>query len=424
MMLTRTPKLPVYAAFAAASFLAALVLGRPELAALGAPFVLVLAAGLALPPPQRVGAVLRLARDRAVEGEEIPADLVLSAPAGAAVLQVALLLPQGLSEAGGLGTLLLRLPAGGQRVLPLRLAATHWGAHRAGAVALRVSDLAGLRVLDLRASGEVAVKVYPRPPRLAALVAPAHTQPFAGNRVARSLGEGIEFAGIRPYLPGDRPRRINWRASAARQTLYVNQQHPERNSDVIIFLDSFAEARHQAESTLDLAVRAAASLASHYLASRDRVGLVGFGGVVRWLTPASGVTQLYRIVDALLETEIVLSFAWKGIEVLPARSLTPQSLVIALTPLLDDRSTGALLDLRGRGFDLMVVDVSPLAFTTWPRDPGEQLALRLWKLWREALHFRYERLGVAVAEWDGKRPLPETVEEVRAFRRFARVTSG
>ncbi len=37
--------------------------------------------------------------------------------------------------------------------------------------------------------------------------------------------------------------------------------------------------------------------------------------------------------------------------------------------------------------------------------------------------FRFERLGVAVAEWDGQRPLAEVIEEVRA-RRFARFTSA
>ena len=95
-----------------------------------------------------------------------------------------------------------------------------------------------------------------------------------------------------------------------------------------------------------------------------------------------------------------------------------------LAALLDDRSVGALLDLRGRGFDLVVIDISPLAFTALPRDPDSRTALRMWRLWRDALHFRFERLGVAVAEWDGQRPLGEVIEEVRAFRRFARFTSA
>jgi uncharacterized protein (DUF58 family) len=420
---SRSPKLGLYAALAAASFLAALVLGRPELVALGAPFALVLVVGLALAPPSAVEASLRPAHGLVVEGDELGAELVVAAERTQQV-QLALLLPDGVPASGGPGAFLLRLAAGRPRVLAVRLACTHWGAYRLGEAVVRASDLGGLRTLDSHVAGEHVVRVYPRSERLRSLIAPVETQPFAGNRVARTKGEGIEFADVRPYVPGDRVRRINWRQSALRQTLYVNQQHPERNSDVVIFLDTFAEARGDETSTLDFAVRAAASLAEHYLAVHDRVGLVGFGGVVRWLTPAAGTAQLYRIVDALLETEVALSFAWKDIDVLPARSLTPQALVIALTPLLDERGVGALLDLRSRGFDLVVVDVSPLAFTAEPRDHAAHPALRVWRLWREALRFRYERLGVAVVEWDGSQPLGEAVEEVRAFRRFARYASG
>ena len=70
--------------------------------------------------------------------------------------------------------------------------------------------------------------------------------------------------------------------------------------------------------------------------------------------PGTGIVQLYRIVDALLDTQIVLSYYWKEIDVIPRRMLPPNALVIALSPLLDPRSVGALLDLRARGFDLAV----------------------------------------------------------------------
>src|SRR3990170_2255750 len=141
--------------------------------------------------------------------------------------------------------------------------------------------------------------------------------------------------------------------------LVVNERAPERNADVILFLDTFADARSGGRSTLDLAVRATASLASRYLERRDRVGLVYFGGVLRWLTPGMGAVQRYRIVDALLESEIVFNYAWKDVSVIPARVLPPQALVVALTPLLDDRAVEALVDLRARTYDLTVIQVSP-----------------------------------------------------------------
>ena len=217
---------------------------------------------------------------------------------------------------------------------------------------------------------------------------------------------------------------MNWRVSARRGELYVNEQHPERNSDVVLFLDSFVEVRREREGTLDLAVRAAASLAHEYLERRDRVGVVGFGGVVQWLLPATGRAQDYRIADALITSEVTLSYAFKDVDVLPPRTLPPQALVVALSPLLDERSMRALADLRGRGFDLAVVDVSPLPFVSLPPGSTDALAYRFWPLWREALRFGYERVGVPVVEWTEGRPLAEAIEEVIAFRRYARRASA
>ena len=418
--MSRSPKLALYAAFAAASFIAALALGRPELAGLGAPFALILAVGLSLPPPQ-VKASVRLSRERVLEGDEIEAELYLSSSEGCEV-HVAHVLPAGIELAKDEPpSYVLALTRARPRVVTVKLACERWGAYRLGELAVRSGDRARLRLADQRVRGSAVLRVYPSRERLQSLITPHETQPFAGNRVSRAKAEGIEFADIRPYVPGDRIRRLNWRASSRGQTLYVNQQHPERNADVILFLDSFAEARRKDTGTLDQAVRAAATLAEHYLSAQDRVGIVGFGGIVRWLTPASGTLQSYRIAEALLETEVNFSYVWKRIDVLPARSLTPQALVIALSPLLDERGMYALVDLRRRGFDLAVVDVSPILFANSSEGgvPDPQ-ALRLWRLWRETLHLRYQELGVAVAEWTGGESLAKVVEEVRAFRRVAR----
>ena len=202
----------------------------------------------------------------------------------------------------------------------------------------------------------------------------------------------------------------------------MNEQHPERNTDVVLFLDSFAEARRAGASTLDLGVRATAALAAHYLARRDRVGLVSFGGVLRWLLPGMGITHLYRIVDSLLDTEVVLNYAWRDIDVVPVRTLPPQALVLAVSPLLDERAVGALLDLPARGFDLAIVEVSPVPFAPPGRGEVDELAHRLWMLRRAAVKARYAQLGVAVSEWRDGIPLQAAIEEVSAFRRHARRT--
>jgi uncharacterized protein (DUF58 family) len=288
-----------------------------------------------------------------------------------------------------------------------------------GEIVWRARDAYGLLVYEGRAGELLPLKVYPRGENVQRLLRPLETQAFSGNQVARNRGEGIEFADLRPFAPGDRVRRINWRASARRGAIWVNEAHPERNADVVIFLDTFAEARDGASGTLDLAVEAAGSLAAHYIEEKDRVGLVAFGGVLNWLTVSSGVVQLYRVLDSLLDAEIFLSYAWKDIDVLPVRTLPPRALVLALTPLLDDRSVRALIDLRARGFDLAVIEISPVPFVEQGTGELDDLAYRLWRLRREALRSSYLRNGVPVVEWQRGMPLQAALEEVRTFRRHA-----
>jgi len=415
-----TPKLGAYAGLAALGLLAGLALGRPEVVALAAPFALVVCLGALAARRPDLELAVELDRERALEGDEIGVRIDLDSELGLTEVEIKLKVPSGLRVVEGENPAALRVPPNRPASVALKLRAEHWGAYVVGEVAIRARDAFGLFVHEEELELPRPLKVYPRAETLRNLVRPLETQVFSGNQVARVKGEGIEFADVRPFTPGDRIRRINWRASARRGELWVNQHHPERNADVVVFLDSFSEARRGPESTLDQSVRAAAGLLAGYVGLRDRVGFVGFGGIVRWLRPASGMNQLYRVVDALLDTEITLNYAWKGIDLIPPGVLPPQALVVALTPLLDDRSVTALLDLRARGFDLAVVDVSPVPYA----DPGpnevEQLAYRLWQLQREVIRARYEGVGVSIVEWREGAPLVASLEEVIAFRRRVR----
>jgi uncharacterized protein (DUF58 family) len=415
-----TWKLSAYAALSGFGLVAALVLGRPEIVALTAPFLLAVGAGLALSASPRFTAEIA-ADERAVEGDEIDIRITLVASTPVDRLDIFVRLPPGLELAAGKQAQSLRLARGERRELELTARAERWGAHQLGPVYLRARDPFGLLVAEGMLSRTPEIRVYPREDTLRRILQPRETQVFSGSEVARHKGEGIEFADMRPWAPGDPLKRVNWRATARRGDVWVNESHPERNTDVILFVDSFAEARGEDAGTLDLAVRATAALAHSYIGRRDRVGLISFGGILRWLEPGMGTVQLYRIVDALLDTQIILSYYWTGIDVIPQRTLPPSSLVIALSPLLDGRSVDALLDLRARGHDLCVLDVSPVPFTRRPDSGVDAIAYDIWILRRDALRHRLQRSGVAVAEWREGTPLQAAVEEVRAFRRHARV---
>jgi uncharacterized protein (DUF58 family) len=384
-----SPRLRAYAALAATGLMAALITGRPDLAVLATPFALLVAVALAATPPALDGE-LRLERDRAIEGERLRATVAIANRGAAARVDVTL-------EATTIG---LWLAGGERRELDFQVPARHWGVHAVGPAVVRVRDRLGATTLDGPIGEAAELRVYGGAERLRRIVAPLRTRPVLGSQLTRERGEGIEFADLRPLEPGDRVRSINWRATARRGTPYVNLRHPEHSADVVLFLDTFAEA----EGTLDAAVRSAASLASTYLARRDRVALVSLGGELSWLTGSPGARQLYRILDALFSSQVRPSFRWKGVTQVPRRLLPARALVIALTPLLDERGIAALLDLRARGYDLVVLEIAPAT-------EGDSVAMRLWRLHRDALRSRFEALGIPVAR---------TIEEVIALRRHAR----
>ncbi len=413
-------RLSAYALLSAAALVAALAVRRTELAAVAAPFALLVALGVRSTPPV-LRAWVDVDRARAVEGDEIEARLTVRAESAVDRLEIGLVLPEGIELPDGRNPIALRLAADEERELQLRLRCVRWSAVELGEVWLRARDRVGLVLHQGRIDRRRPLRIYPTPERLRRLVTPAHTQAATGSEVARVRGEGLEFADTRPFVPGDLVRSVNWRATARRGTLVVNERHPERNADVVIFLDSLAEARASAQGTLEHAVRTAATLATRFLERRDRVGLVAFGGILRWLEPGGGLAQQYRLVDALLETGVEFSYAWKDVNVIPARTLPPRALVIAVTPLLDERSLAALADLRGRGHDLVVLDISPEPHLEPGEDPADAVALRLWRLQRAELRAGFERLGAAVATLGDETTIEEALEGVRAYRRHARL---
>jgi len=414
---TDSPRLAAYAGLAAVGLVVGLAAGRVELVALAAPFALAAAVGASLTREPTLHGSFTLDRDRALEGETVRATVALTGTENASRLDVLLPLPDELSVQDGRNPVAVHAST---TEVALAVRGDRWGAFRLGPALVRAHDALGFHAWETQIGPPAPLRVYPSVETMRALLEPLETQVYIGNQVSRVRGDGIEFADIREWTPGDRLRRVNWRASARRGDLWVNEQHPERNADIVLFLDTFAGVGEGSRGTLDMTVRAAASLAHRYLQRKDRVGVVSFGGFLSWLLPASGTRQLYRIADSLLEIGVVLSFATKNIDVLPPRTLPPRALVLALTPLLDSRSTAALLDLRARGFDLVVVEVSPVPFVRPQSDTLAQLSYRVWAMLRDAQRRRYELAGIPIVAWTDGEALDAVLEEVRAYRRHAR----
>ena len=386
---------------------------------LAVPFVVFIGVAIVVAREPLLQATLELERTRVLEGEGVTVTVSLHND-GRSVVEVELELLAGSHlalEPGG--TVLLRLNAGTDTQIRFMARPERWGAHAIGPLVVRARDQLGIATWNQRLERRIMLRAFPREHRLRELVAPVRTQPFLGTQVSRTRGDGIEFADVRPFVVGDRVRQVNWRATARRGSLYVTERHPEHASDVVLLVDTFAEARHGTGGTLDAAVRAAASVARAHLARRDRVALVDFGGTLQWLEPAFGTIQLYRILDALLSSEIAFSYAWRAVESIPRRVLPPAALILAISPLLDDRSIRLITELRTRRSDVAVIEVSPLTHTPPGRTVADSVAYRLWRLQRDALRARLRAMGIAVALWQEDDELGPTLEGVNSFRRSA-----
>ena len=67
-------------------------------------------------------------------------------------------------------------------------------------------------------------------------------------------------------------------------------------------------------------------------------------------------------------------------------------------------------DLRTRGCDLTVIEVSPLDHTSPGPSAADVLGFELWRLQRDALRARLQALGIGVAVWEREGTLGPALE--------------
>jgi uncharacterized protein (DUF58 family) len=420
MNLLATPRLRAAVWLTAGGVLAALAVGRPEPVAVAAPFALLAVAGLREGRLRRFNGFLRLDHDRVHQGDRVEGELELYSDSASDRMELRFALPPGLVlERNDLRAPALR--AGESTTFDIVIRCERWGAYSDARVRVRRYDRLRLVADEHEVELGRPLRVYAEPEALRAVAGPYETEASVGDEVARAKGEGIEPAELRPFVEGDDLRRINWRATARSGEFVVNQFHPERNTAVVLLVDVLTDVGTPRGAPLDQCVRAAAALAERYLARRDRVGLLAVGAGLRWLRPGSGAAQVHRVVDTLLE---VRELVGGGKELrplaIPLRTIPPKALVLVLSPLLEDAIVRTLLELRGRGFDLAVVEIPPFPYLAVEGEDPE-LAARLLRLERDLLRSRLRARGIAVVEWAEDGSLEATIRAMEEFRRRARV---
>ena len=386
------PRLRRLAAIGVAVVIAAVVTRHASLLLLGAPALAAVAATRRGTRPAAVDAGVTAAPARCFEGEDVEIVATVETPVDEVTFRIAPGPAVTLAEGAATQVAVSGQPARARWVLQPHA----WGRHRLAVVTARCTDGMGRAGLTLRPG---PVEVFPHPPPARATLLPADLLRRIGEHTAAVPGAGIEFSGIRGYQPGDRLRDVNWAVTSRLAQPHVNQRAALRAADLVIMIDAFSDIGPPGDTTLDAAVRGAAGLATAYLRTGDRVGIVVLGGVLKWLAPAPGNRQFFRIVEMAFGVRFA-SEATPDLDRVPRTALPPRALVVLFSPLLDRRALNAVTDLRQRGVSLVVVDVLQHEPPAEPRLPLAQLAVRLWRLDRGALRGSLTRLGVPVLSWD------------------------
>ncbi len=377
---------------------------RPEFAGVAAPAFLLLAAGRVQRRPPRVSVRVRPTSRRAFEGELVAIDVAVDVAgaedgqAGLAQNSVRYTWHPG-REIGPVGATDADGPRARFTFTPER-----WGRREIGTMDVVLRDRWRL------AEGHATVTLprldcYPAPAQQRTRVVLRRLPNRLGEHPARTFGDGIEFFGVREYVPGDRQRSINWAASTRRGRLQVNTFAAERSQEVVLVADATSDVGEPGFSATDLALRGAAAAARAYLEARDRVGVITYQwGGASWLVPRLGRRQLYRIIDSMLASPVLANTGGytrgASFRRLPRAALPPGALVVVFSPLLDQRFVEALRDMRERGFTMLVVDVLN-AQPPARRRSEDKMARQVWRMEQEAIRFSLSQLGIPVVHWDG-----------------------
>ncbi len=179
------------------------------------------------------------------------------------------------------------------------------GIYTLGPTRLRCSDPFGIYTLTKLDQHSSTILVMP--PLLPAGQIKIPSGGTAGDERLRrgSVGRDINDIGLRNYVAGDSLKTIHWRASAHFDELIVRQLEPAASRDWWIFvdLDQAVQAGTGDQTTLELCIVLAASLAMRGLRENRRVGLVMAGpGYVR-LDPQANLTQGWRLLHLLANAE-------------------------------------------------------------------------------------------------------------------------
>lgn len=324
-------------------------------------------------------------------------------------------LPSAMKIVGGSNKATLKMRKGDRAFIHYSVECPLRGFYNIGPVTIRTWDMFTLFSEQKEWAEVTSITVYPRIDETRKFdVDTRYKKINPGSVMIRALGMGTDFHSIREYNTTDPFNRINWKATARKKRLMVNQYELEDVYDLMIFIDSryVTKIGTPVRNSLEYSIKAAASIASAAIKKTNRVGLVTYGKEITIIPPGSSNTQMETFLATLTATYAGGKKTFKEALERATPFLTPKSPIIVMTPLQRDETIeDAVQLLLSKKYYVTVLSPSIVDFErliTGIYSPKYLLV----KLERQNRLAKLRGMGINVVDWSPDRPLGDIIAEV------------
>ncbi len=156
-----------------------------------------------------------------------------------------------------------------------------------------------------------------------------------GVKKVRSLGHTMEFEQIKEYVIGDDYRTVNWKATARKGQLMVNNYTDEKSQQVYCVIDKSRVMKMPFEglSLLDYSINASLVLSNVALMKQDKAGIISFAEKISSFLPAQKkLSQMQAVLELLYNQKTrYLESDFEKLYILIKRKVTQRSLIVLFT---------------------------------------------------------------------------------------------
>ena len=244
--------------------------------------------------------------------------------------------------------------SGGEAQLSYTIRPVKRGLYSYGNVVLRIRQGSSLVQKQISLSVPATVKVYPnfRGADEYRLLAKIAEREEIVRRPRQARAPGSDFESLRPYISGEDPRSIDWKATARRGSLVSRNKQVEKGQQLAVLVDA---GRLMAEtvatqSKLEHALKATVMLSFVAEKRGDALAVACFSNKIEsFMPPVRGAALMSKVLESIYTVQVraVESDYWQVIAEMLSL-LRRRSLLVLLTDVLDPRASGGLINNLAR----------------------------------------------------------------------------